>query len=320
MDWTPIFQAVRNATDLAHKVQLRHIVRSEKGKNDPVTIADYGAQAIICRALQEHFPDDAVMSEESGTQFMTLVDPEQRTLIAELIGETLDVPVKEDDVAMWLDHGKEQETRHMWVIDPIDGTKGFLAQRHYVVVVGTMLNRQPIGGVIGAPAYPGGGRLFHASDGEAFYQPLNGSGKSERIRVSDRSNVATLRAVESVEKSHAGLEQMAEVRREMGMNEALVDRSDSQEKYGRIAAGDAELYLRLPRLKSTRPHSIWDHAAGVALLTAAGGKATDVDGSPLDFSEGISLKNTGVIATNGVIHDRVVEAVQTVLERTQVEE
>jgi 3'(2'), 5'-bisphosphate nucleotidase len=88
---------------------------------------------------------------------------------------------------------------------------------------------------------------------------------------------------------------------------------DSMEKYARIAAGDAELYLRLPRLNSTRPFMTWDHAAGTALVEAAGGVVSDVDGSPLDFSHGRTLANQGIIVSNGHIHARVIQAVQKVL-------
>ena len=60
-------------------------------------------------------------------------------------------------------------------------------------------------------------------------------------------------------------------------------------------------------------HKIWDHAAGVALVQAAGGIATDLDGSSLDFSQGESLPNPGMIISNGAHHGRVVEAVQRVM-------
>jgi 3'(2'), 5'-bisphosphate nucleotidase len=49
------------------------------------------------------------------------------------------------------------------------------------------------------------------------------------------------------------------------------------------------------------------------LIRAAGGVATDVDGSPLDFSTGKIINNQGIIATNGHIHTRVIEAVQKLL-------
>ena len=51
-----------------------------------------------------------------------------------------------------------------------------------------------------------------------------------------------------------------------------------------------------------------------ALVEAAGGRVSDVDGSPLDFSQGLSLANRGIIVSNGAIHDRVVAAVMQVLQ------
>ena len=63
---------------------------------------------------------------------------------------------------------------------------------------------------------------------------------------------------------------------------------------------------------------VWDHAAGVLITEEAGGKVTDVHGQPLDFSLGRQLDgNQGIVATNGVLHDRVLAAVREVLGRLQ---
>jgi 3'(2'), 5'-bisphosphate nucleotidase len=58
---------------------------------------------------------------------------------------------------------------------------------------------------------------------------------------------------------------------------------------------------------------IWDHCAGTALVEAAGGRVSDVDGSALDFSQGLALANQGIIVSNGAIHEQVVAAVLRVL-------
>jgi 3'(2'), 5'-bisphosphate nucleotidase len=311
----PIFQAVRQAVMLCQRVQETYLISSDKGGHEPVTIADYGAQAILGRAISQFFPEDAVLAEESGAEFVELVLEEGREEVTHLIGEILGEPVRQTDVVKWLDYGHGREAERLWVIDPIDGTKGFLALRNYVVACGLMEDRKPVGGVIGAPAYPtrdGQGLLFHAQGGVAFAQPMGG-GQVKRIRVSERTEPETLRALESVEKSHANHERMAKVRARAGYGAASLTHIDSMEKYARIAAGDAELYLRLPRLQSTRPFMIWDHCAGTALVQSAGGVVTDIDGSPLDFSEGRALKNKGIIVSNGLIHAQVIEAVQRVL-------
>ena len=90
-------------------------------------------------------------------------------------------------------------------------------------------------------------------------------------------------------------------------------RLDSQCKYGAVARGDANIYLRLPTRADYR-EKIWDHAAGAYVVEQAGGRVTDVDGRPLEFTHGRTLANNrGVIATNGEFHDDVVAAVQAVL-------
>lgn len=87
----------------------------------------------------------------------------------------------------------------------------------------------------------------------------------------------------------------------------------AQHPLGAIARGDATIYLRLPT-SATYQENIWDHASGWLIVHEAGGKVTDVRGKPLDFSQGRTLKNnSGVIATNGRVHDEVLKAVAQVL-------
>jgi 3'(2'), 5'-bisphosphate nucleotidase len=315
IDFQLIFKAVRQAVVLCQRVQETQLISSDKEDHEPVTIADYGAQAILSRAISIAFPDDGIIAEENGGQFMELVSDKGRTQVVHLLEDILGVWAKQTDIVKWLDHGQKRQTARTWVIDPVDGTKGFIALRNYVVAVGLMENGKPIGGVIGAPAFPTRdkeGALFHAKSGMAYMEPLPG-GVVKRIRVSQRYEAPSLRALESVEKSHANHERMQRVREVAGLGQAALIQIDSMEKYARIAAGTAELYLRLPRLNSTRPFMIWDHCAGTALVEAAGGKVTDVDGSPLDFSRGKSLPNQGIIVSNGRIHDQVIAAVQQVL-------
>ncbi len=316
IDLQPIFQAVRQAAALCRRVQEMHLLGGEKAGREPVTVADYGAQALICRAISQHFPGDAVIAEEQGGQFVELVSDREKAEITRLLSDLLGESITAASIVRWLDHGYGYEAERTWVIDPIDGTRGFLALRNYAIGVGLLVDHQPVGAVIGAPGYPTPDRrgvIFHAQSGAAYVQPLAG-GMVRRIRASERTEPAALRLVESVEKSSASHERMERVRLAAGFGGAALDRLDSMEKYARIAAGDADLYLRLPRLFSTRPHMIWDHAAGVALVQAAGGIATDVDGSRLDFSHGRTLAhNRGMIVSNGRIHQRVLDAVAKVL-------
>ena len=88
---------------------------------------------------------------------------------------------------------------------------------------------------------------------------------------------------------------------------------DSQCKYAVVARGQAEAYIRSPTDRFYE-EKIWDHAAGFRVILEAGGRVSDVNGAPLDFSIGRGLaRNKGVIVTNGLCHDRVLAAVQEVL-------
>ena len=78
-----------------------------------------------------------------------------------------------------------------------------------------------------------------------------------------------------------------------------------------VARGDASIYMRLPTRNDYR-EKIWDHAAGTILVEEAGGCVTDINGAALQYTHGRELRaNRGVLATNGQIHDAVLDAIQT---------
>jgi len=80
---------------------------------------------------------------------------------------------------------------------------------------------------------------------------------------------------------------------------------DSQAKYAVLAAGGGEINLRL--ISPSQPNyveRIWDQAAGSICVEEAGGRVSDLDGKPLNFSHGRTLAaNRGVLATNGRVHE-----------------
>lgn len=322
MQIEPMLQAVRQAAALCQEVQrstLRSIDKfsQEKSGSEPVTIADYGSQAILCRTLQQYFPQDGVISEEAGSQFLELTSDEQKATITGLLAEILAIPVSVEDVVGWLDHGKDVQAQRMWVIDPIDGTKGFIALRHYSIGVGIVEGGKPTGSIIGVPGAMNehglavSGKLFYIHDGIPYSEPMAG-GNAEQIRVTDHTD--NLHIVQSFERQHASKERMAALREKAGMSDARISEIDSMEKYAMVASGQADVYMRLPNRDNTRPHMAWDHAAGVALVLAAGGQATDIDGRELDFSKGKILPNRGMLISNGKVQDRLIQAAIAVLE------
>ena len=95
--------------------------------------------------------------------------------------------------------------------------------------------------------------------------------------------------------------------------EAAPTLMDSQAKQAAIAAGRADLLLRLPARPDFRD-KIWDQAAGTFLIQEAGGRVTDLRGHSLDFGSGrVRTRNEGVIASNGFLHAPVVDAVRSVM-------
>jgi 3'(2'), 5'-bisphosphate nucleotidase len=327
MNLDPIIEAVRQALALCRDVQMTSLRSVDKFSNDkqdtePVTLADYGSQAIIGRTLQQHFPDDAVLSEEAGSQFLELTTEAQKAEIINYLTHILDVNVNQTEIVKWLDFGSNVTTERTWIIDPIDGTKGFINLRHYAVGVGIVENGQATGAIMGTPVYDDDpndsnlGALFYIKDGKAYRQRLD-SDTAQEIHVSERTTDA--RVVQSFEKKHASKSRMAKVREKAGLSDAHVEELDSMVKYAMVASGDADVYMRLPNLDNTRPHMVWDHAPGVALVIAAGGKVTDVDGSPLDFSQGRTLPNRGMLVSNGKFHDRLVAATLELLEEEAAE-
>ena len=85
---------------------------------------------------------------------------------------------------------------------------------------------------------------------------------------------------------------------------------DSQAKHVTVAAGASDLLMRFPP-DAEFHDAVWDQAAGSLLIEEAGGRVTDLAGQPLDFTGGRRLlRNTGMLASNGLLHRAALEAVQ----------
>lgn len=305
--------AVRQASRACRAVQQSldpHTLA--KDDRSPVTVADFASQALVARALLEAFPDDPLVGEEDAA---ALRDPANAERLREVHARvSAEVPVTADDVLRLIDRGSTDSARpRQWVLDPVDGTKGFLRAEQYAVALALLVEGVVQVAALACPSLPcssdpsaAAGTLFFAVRGAGSHAaPLFEAGPVRPIHVSSRSEPASLRVCESVEAAHTAHDRSAELARRLGITAAAV-RLDSQAKYGVVARGDAELYLRLP----TRPgymEKIWDHAAGTLVVQEAGGTVTDVDGRPLDFGRGRELRaNRGVVVSHGPCHDLVV--------------
>ncbi|KAJ3041080.1 hypothetical protein HDV00_009980 [Rhizophlyctis rosea] len=207
-----------------------------------------------------------------------------------------------------------------WTLDPIDGTKGFLRGEQFAVALALVEDGEVKLGVLGCPnlprklSEPDGPRgcVFVAVRGQGAFERSLDSDLETKISVSAAATPAETSFCESVEAGHSSQGEAAQIAKLLGITRPSV-RMDSQCKYGVLARGDADIYLRLP-VSATYEEKIWDHGGGSIIVEEAGGKVCDVSGKPLNFAIGRTLReNKGVIATNGKTHDAVMDAVKQVL-------
>ncbi|KAK3902184.1 hypothetical protein C8A05DRAFT_34123 [Staphylotrichum tortipilum] len=334
--------AVQRASLLTRRVFLDS-AKGTVSKDDasPVTVGDFGAQALILAALRNHFPHDAVVAEEEAVALRN--DEKLRERIWGLVKETRlgDVGaegllgkelVDVEEMMDVIDLGGSAGGRRgrVWTLDPIDGTKGFLRGGQYAVALALLEDGEVKVGVLGCPNLPvddaapltadvgdgeGRGVLFSAVVGEgATSRPLGTDKLAEGKKIAMKAveDLASASFCESVEAGHSNQSESAQIAQKLGITRPSV-RMDSQAKYGSIARGAGDIYLRLPTSK-TYQEKIWDHAAGDLIVREAGGQVTDTKGQRLDFGVGRTLAtNSGVVAAPAGIHAQVLAAVQEVL-------
>ncbi|KAL8393645.1 hypothetical protein RB595_003399 [Gaeumannomyces hyphopodioides] len=336
--------AVQRAAILTKRV-FNEKAKGTVSKDDksPVTIGDFGAQALIISALQASFPADEIVAEEEADKLrsdeglkQTIWDLVSTTSLEDAAAEQLLGGAIKDAAAMLdtIDLGKSKggSKGRIWTIDPIDGTKGFLRGGQYAVCLGLIVDGDIKVGVLGCPNLPvddaapltadvdasGRGVLFSAVQGRgATSRPLTAGALAAPARpISMRplgaDDLAGAAFCESVEAGHSSHSEAAQIAQKLGITGESV-RMDSQAKYGSIARGAGDIYLRLPT-SATYQEKIWDHAAGDLIVREAGGQVTDTLGRRLDFSKGRTLaENKGVVAAPAAVHGQVLKAVTEVL-------
>lgn len=312
--------AARLAASICERVQLEDNRPDvgDKAQREPVTIADYASQAVILRALSQAFPSHRILSEEDSSHLRASMDDHVVDRITQLCAAACEISLTFDDVCRHIDWSGGDDPDYCWAIDPIDGTKGFLRGDQYAVAIGLLYRNVPVLGALACPnleldpKIPDAGRgvLMLSSQGNgAWQEPLRGGGRSA-IRVSETTDPGEVRILGSVESSHGDPKVITALVEDLKLGEMV--RVDSQAKYGLLARGGAEVYLR-PRSRPDYRDNVWDHVAGCAIATEAGARCTDQDGAPLDFSFGRKLEsNRGVLATHGALHDDIVASLRRI--------
>lgn len=260
--------ASRVAYEAATIVNTFYVGSSEvryKSDRSPVTEADRSANQHIVSRVRAVFPDDGVLSEES-----------------------------KDDLARL---NKER----VWIIDPLDGTKEFIARNgEFSIMIGLSIRGEAVMGVI---MQPEAGLLYAGAQGVGAYLEEG----HERVPLVVSGTERTNQMILVSSRSHR--QQITDnMRSTMRITSERVSGSVGL-KVGLIARQLADLYLHpSPGCKE------WDLCAPQALLEAAGGRMTDCWGNPLWYNKRDVRAHNGLVASNGTVHDMIVDTVARVCE------
>lgn len=317
--------AVRAAASLAGDIQ-KEMISSSLTKDDrsPVTVADFAAQAVVGYLLENQFPGVILVGEEQADVLRSEGEREVLERITQFVNRVIP-GVTPADVCDYIDRGIDDPGKEYWTLDPIDGTKGFLRGAQYATALAYVKDGKVTIGALGCPNISpdltedigGRGALLIASRGSGSWITSLRRTDSEEVfsplRTSNRSKPEEARLMRSFEGGHTDAVKVDEFQKALG-GKAEPVRMDSQVKYALLASGIGEIYLRL--LSPDRldyKEKIWDQAAGSMIVEEAGGVVTDLDGQPLDFSQGRTLKkNRGICASNRPLHELALAALREI--------
>ncbi len=184
----------------------------------------------------------------------------------------------------------------VWMVDPMDGTKEFISRNgEFSTMIGMIENGAP---VLGAVMQPAASRLYSGALGLGAWMSENGNDRA--IRASSIESFAEMRIVAS--RSHFE-KSVDRLRQRLGIDR-LIRSGSVGLKCGLIARGDCEIYVH-----PSSHAKLWDSCAPSAVLTAAGGTMTDLRGAPLNYSSKELRLTEGIVASNGRMHDRLIEMI-----------
>ncbi len=209
---------------------------ASKADMSPLTEADLAVDAHLCAGLAAAFPDIPVVTEERAAS-----------------------------------HADGFAGERFFLVDPIDGTKEFVAERgEFTINIGLIENGVPVAGAVFAPAV---GRLFGGASGIGAFEVEAITGQRRTLVTANPDNSAL---VVVATRSHPTPETDAF----LAANQiGRLTNAGSSLKFCLLAAGAADLYPRFG------PTMEWDTAAGHAVLSAAGGMVEKISGEALDYGK-----------------------------------
>ncbi|WP_020468377.1 3'(2'),5'-bisphosphate nucleotidase CysQ family protein [Zavarzinella formosa] len=187
----------------------------------------------------------------------------------------------------------------VWVVDPIDGTRGFVMKNgEFSVMIGLMDCGKIVVGVVAESALD---RFTFATAGGGCWVKT-GDGEPQPCRVTSVAVLADSTLIQSHAKpgrSNPPVEAV-QPRRVMETYSAGV-------KLAMVARGDGDLYVN-----TYAKFADWDICAGHLLVTEAGGTVTEFNGTPLKYGQPKFAQNGGLLAANAVLHPLAIKALRSV--------
>ena len=232
---------------------------------EPVTQADKIANELIVNRLSSEFPEDGILAEES-------VDTDRRL-------------------------GKSR----VWMVDPMDGTSGFIAGNgDFAVQIGLTENGKCVVGVVYLPLT---GVLYRAVIGQGTWVERP-EFETDNLMVSSHTTLSSMRLAAS--RSHRS-PRMNRVVTSLGFKEEI-RRGSVGIKIGLIVERQCDVYIHLsPRTKQ------WDTCAPQLILTEAGGILTDLFGRSLNYNVADLQNRNGLVASNGAAHSSLIQRLSPLL-------
>jgi 3'(2'), 5'-bisphosphate nucleotidase len=238
-------------------------------------IAEIAAEA--GKLILRHYFEGTEVRTKQDLSPVTLADEEAEALIVARLGELFPgVPIIAEEA---MSRGENTEIgQKFFLVDPLDGTKEFLARNgEFTVNIALIEDNMPLSGVVLAPAQ---GRAFLGDAGAsaAFELSLSNDGD---LDLDGAKNICARKPPEDgliavVSRSHRDTKTEEYLTK---YNIAETKAAGSSLKFCLIAAGEADLYPRFGRTME------WDIAAGHAVLLAAGGNVTQLDGTPFFYGK-----------------------------------
>ncbi|HUG02182.1 MAG TPA: 3'(2'),5'-bisphosphate nucleotidase CysQ [Longimicrobiales bacterium] len=251
--------AAAREAGVAAMAHYGNVSATRKAGGSPVTAADHAANDAILERLAREYPADAVLSEESS------------------------------------DSSARLGAARVWIVDPLDGTKEFLAQNgEFAIMIGLAVDGSAAAGALYLPAR---GALYRAAAGEGAWRwwgTGDGWSRLDPPPAGDR-----LRLVGS--RSHAD-PFMKDLAERLGASDVIASGSVGV-KCSLIASGERDLYVHPVSYLSE-----WDTCAPEILLREAGGTVLDCLGTPLRYNKEHPVQPHGILAC-GPGAERTIEVV-----------